>query len=143
MRKLSICFLLTVVLVLSGILYAQEEESHVFTVVTFELLSPEGSSYAEFDSLAALWVEKVTKKNEFIVSEITMSHMWGNNSEDFVVITETKSFADVEKAQSRNFELVEEAWPDEEERQNYFEAYIKYFGKHSDEIYQEEISVRN
>ena len=143
MRKLSICFLLTVVLVLSGILYAQEEESHVFTVVTFELLSPEGSSYAEFDSLAALLTENVTKKNEFIVSEITMSHMWGNNSEDFVVITETKSFADVEKAQSRNFELVEEAWPDKEERQNFFKAYTKYFGKHSDEIYQEKISVRN
>ena len=143
MRNTSICFLLTVALAFSGMLYAQEEEPNVFTVVTFELLSPEGSSYAEFDSLSALWAENVTKKNEFIVSEVTMSHMWGNNSDDFVIITEVRSFAEVEKAYNRNFELLEEAWPDKEERQKYSKAYNKYFGKHSDEIYQERTSVRN
>ncbi len=143
MRNLSICLLLTVALAFSGMLYAQEEDPSVFVVVTWELLSPEGSSYAEFDSLAALWAENVTKNNEFIISETTMSHMWGSNSSDFVVITEVKSFADVEKAQSRNFELVDEAWPDKDERQKYFDAYSKYFGNHSDEIYQERTSVRN
>ena len=143
MRNASICFLLTVALAFSGMLYAQEEEPHVFTVVTFELLSPEGGSSAEFDSLAALWVENITKKNEFIVSEVTMSHMWGNNSDDFVVITEVRSFADVEKAQNRNIELLKEAWPDKEERQKFQDAYIKYFGRHSDEIYIERTSVSN
>ena len=142
MRKLSICFLLTAVFALSGVLYAQEEEPHVFTLMTFELLSPEGGSSAEFDSLATLWAENVTKKNEFIISEITMSHLWGSNAQDFVLITEHKNFADIEKASNRNSELLKEAWPDKTERQNYFKAYSKYFGNHSDEIYQEEISVR-
>jgi hypothetical protein len=142
MRNISICFLLSIVFALSSLLYAQEKEPHIFIVVTWELLSPEGGSNAEFDSLATLWAEKVTKNNEFIISETTMSHMWGSNSSDFVVITEVKTFADVENTQSRNFELVEEAWPDKEERQEYFDAYSKYFGKHSDEIYQEQISVR-
>jgi hypothetical protein len=142
MRNVSICFLLTVVLVLSGVLYAQEEEPHVFTVATFELLSPEGGSNAEFDSLANLWTENITKKNEFIISEIAMNHLWGSNALDFVVIREHKNFADIEKASNRVSELLKEAWPDKEERQNYWDAYTKYFGNHSDEIYEEYISVR-
>lgn len=143
MRNVSICFLSSVIFVLSSLLYAQEKESHVFIVVTWELLNPEGGSNAEFDSLATLWAKNVTKNNEYIVSETTMSHLWGSNSSDFVVITEVKTFADVEKSQSRNFELIEEAWPDKEKRKEYFDAYSKYFGSHSDEIYQEQISVRN
>ncbi len=143
MKKASIGFLLTVALAFSGMLYAQEEEPHVFLVVTQELLSPEGGSSAEFDSLRAFSYENVIKKNEFIVSRISMSHMYGSNSADYVTITEVRSFADLEKAQERNFELIVEAIPDEEVRNKYFEAISKYFGNHSDEIYQEEISVRN
>ena len=136
MRNVSLCFLLTVALAFSGMLYAQEEDPHVFTIVTFELLSPEGGSSAEFDSLGAFWYENAIKKNEFIVNQITMSHLWGSNSDDFVIITEHKNFADVEKAQSRNFELIAEAIPDKEERGKFNKAFIKYFGNHSDEIYQ-------
>ena len=138
MRNVSMCFLLTVAIAFSGMLYAQEDDPHVYTVVTFELLNPEDGSSAEFDSLANLWTENVTKKNEFIVSEIAMSHLWGSNSDDFVLITEHRNFADVEKASNRTSELLKEAWPDKKERQNYFRAYSKYFGTHSDEIYQAE-----
>ncbi|MFC2103070.1 hypothetical protein ACFLSS_01450 [Bacteroidota bacterium] len=140
MRKVSICFLLAVILALSGVLYAQDTESHVFTVMTFELLNPEGGSSAEFDSLATLWDKNLTKKNEFIVSEKAMTHLWGSNSDDFVLITEYKNFADIENASNRNSELMKEAWPDKAERQNFVKAYSKYFGSHSDEIYQEYIS---
>ena len=143
MRSLSICWLLVVTFAFSGMLYAQEEDPHVFTIVTFELLNPEDGSSAEFDSLGVLWEENVLKKNEFIISEVSMSHMWGDNSDDFVIITEFKSFADIEKSQNRNFELTQEAWPDKEERQTFWDAFIKYFGRHSDEIYQENTSVRN
>ena len=143
MRNVSICFLLTVVLVLGGMLYAQEGDPHVYTVVTFELLNPEDGSGAEFDSLGVLWSENVLKKNEFIISEISMSHLWGDNSDDFVIITEFKSFADIEKAQKRNFELTQEAWPDKEERQKFWAAFIKYFGRHSDEIYQKKTGIIN
>ncbi len=136
MKKVSIVLLLTVALTFSGMLYAQEEEPHVYTLITLEILSPEDGSDAEFDSLQAFWVENAVKKNEFIISEIAMNHMWGSNSSDFVVITEYKNFADIEKAQSRNFELIEEAIPDKEERAKYYKASSKYFGNHSDEIYQ-------
>ncbi len=136
MRNVSLCFLLMVALAFSGMLYAQEEKPHVFTVVTIELLSPEDGSDAEFDSLGAFWNENAIKKNEFIVNQTLMSHMWGSNSSDFVVITEYKNFADIEKAQSRNFELIAEAIPDKEERGKFNKAFFKYLGNHSDEIYQ-------
>jgi hypothetical protein len=136
MKNASIGFLLTVALAFSGVLYAQEEEPHVFTVVTWETLNPEDGSNAEFDSLAAIWTENVVKKNEFIVNEIRMTHMWGSNSSDYVILTEHKNFDDIVKAQSRNTELFREFMPDSEERAEYFKAVFKYFGNHSDEIYQ-------
>ena len=143
MSNASIGFLLTVAFAFSGMLYAQEEEPHVFIVVTWEYLSPESGSSAEFDSLSAFWYENVIKKNEFIVSRISMSHMYGSNSSDYVIITEVKSIADLEKVQNRNSELIREVIPDNEERVKYFKAVSKYFGNHSDEIYQEERSTRN
>jgi len=136
MRNASIYFLLMVALAFSGMLYAQEDEPHVFTIVTWEALTLEDGSNAERDSLAAIWVENAVEKNEFIVNETTMSHMWGSNSSDFLVIREYKNFGDIEKAQSRNTELFIEFMPDNEERAEFFKAFFAYFGKHSDEIYQ-------
>ena len=136
MKKASIVFLLTIALAFSGMLYAQEEDPHVYLVVTWESLNPEDGSNAEFDSLRTIWTENAVTKNEFIVNEIRMTHMYGANSSDYVVITEHKSFADMEKAGSRNFELFREFMPDDKEREEYFDAIFKYFGNHSDEIYQ-------
>jgi len=136
MKNASIGFLLTVALAFSGMLYAQEEEPHVFTIVTWESVSPEGGSNAERDSLAAIWVENAVEKNEFIVNQIIMTHMWGSNSSDYVIITEHKTFGDIEKAQSRNNELFREFMPDDKARTEHFDALFKYFGGHSDEIFQ-------
>jgi len=136
MKKAFIVFLLAVALGFSGMLYAQEEEPHVFTIVTWQALSPEGGSNAERDSLAAIWVENTVNKNEFILNQTLMTHMYGSNSSDFLVITEYKNFADIEKAQNRNFELIEEFMPDNEKRAAFWKAFSSYFGEHSDEIYQ-------
>ncbi len=136
MKKAFIVFLLAVALAFSGMLYAQEEGPHVFTIVTWQALSPEGGSNAERDSLAAIWVENTVNKNEFIVNQTVMTHMYGSNSSDYLVIAEYKSFADIEKAQNRNFELIEEFIPDNEKRAEFFKAFLSYFGHHSDEIYQ-------
>jgi hypothetical protein len=135
-KNLSICFLVTVVFAFSGMLYAQEEEPHVYTIVTWEALDPEGGSNAERDSLATIWVENAVNKNEFILNQTVMTHLYGSNSSDYLVITEYKSFADIEKAPSRNFELFREYMPDSEKRAEFWKAFGAYFGKHSDEIYQ-------
>ncbi len=142
MKNASICFLFIVALVFSGLLYAQEKEPQVYVITTWERLYPEGSSQAEFDSLGIFYRENVVEKNEFILGEQVMWHYYGNNSSDFVVIQEFKSLADIEKANNRNQELMKEAIPDNEKRQEFWAAFGKYFGQHSDEIYQGEITVR-
>jgi hypothetical protein len=137
MKNASIGFLLAVAIAFSGMLYAQEEEPNVYIVTTWESLNPEDGSNAELDSLTAIWVDNVVNKNEFIVNEIRMTHLWGSNSADYVIFTEYNKFGDIEKAQNRNSELIREIMPDDEERAEYFDAVFKYFGNHSDEIYQE------
>ena len=136
MKKASIVFLLTVALAFSGMLYAQDEDPHVYNVVTWESVNPEGGSSAERDSLIAIWTENAVNKNEFIVNQIVMTHMYGANSSDYVVITEHKSLTDMEKAGSRDFELFKEYMPDDTQRAEFYDATFKYFGNHSDEIYQ-------
>ena len=136
MKNASIGFLLTVALAFSGMLYAQEEAPHVFEVTTWEAVNPEGGSNAERDSLMAIWIENAVNKNEFIVNQTVMTHLYGSNSSDYVVINEYKSLGDMEKAQSRNVELFREFMPDDKERGEYFKAIFRYFGNHSDEIYQ-------
>jgi hypothetical protein len=136
MKNASFGFLLTVALAFSGMLYAQDEGPHVFEVTTWESVNPDGGSNAERDSLIAIWTENAVNKNELIVNQIVMTHMYGSNSSDYVVITEYKSFADMVKAPSRSNELFREFMPDDKERAEYNDATFKYFGNHSDEIYQ-------
>ncbi len=136
MKKAFIVFLLAVALGFSGMLYAQEEAPNIFEITTWEAVNPEGGSNAERDSLLAIFTENAVNKNEFIVKQTVMTHMYGSNSSDYVVITEHKSFGDMEKAQSRNNELMREFMPDDEARAEFFSAIFKYFGSHSDEIYQ-------
>ena len=88
-------------------------------------------------------MDNVIKKNEYIISQRVLRHMWGNNSLDLVFITEYKSFTDIEKGQNRTAELFRETWATSEERQAYNKAVGKYFGnRHSDEIYQEDSNQR-
>ena len=145
MRNLS--FSLAVMLLLtffiSSQITAQDEDPHVYTVTTTEFTFPDGGSSAEWDSLNTLYMENVVNKNEYIISQRALRHMWGHNSEDLVYITEYKSFTDIEKGQERNTELFREVWATSEERQAYNKAVTKYFGdRHLDEIYQEDNNQR-
>ena len=145
MRKLSFSLAVIVLLtfIISSEVNAQDEGDHVYTVTTTEFVFPDGGSSAEWDSLNTLYMENVVNKNEYIVSQRALRHMWGNNSLDLVFITEYKSFGDIEKGQARNTELFREAWATSEERQAYNKAVSKYFGdRHSDEIYQEDSNQR-
>ena len=136
MKKAFIVFLLAVALGFSGMLYAQDEAPHIFNVVTWESVNPEGGSSAERDSLLTIFRENGVNKNEFIVNQTIMTHLYGSNSSDYVVMSEHKSISDMEKAQSRNLELFREFMPDDKERAEFFDAIFSYFGSHSDEIYQ-------
>jgi len=127
----------------SSTVFAQDESPHVFTVTTTQFVLPDDGSISEWDSLNTLYMDNVINKNEHIISQRALRHMWGHNSLDLVYITEYNSFADIEKGQDRNTVLFREAWATSEERQAYNNAVNRYFGnRHSDEIYQEVTNQR-
>jgi hypothetical protein len=140
---LSVAVMLLLTFFLSSQVKAQDEKPHVYTVTTTEFIFPDDGSFAVWDSLNTLYMDNVINKNEYIISQRALRHMWGNNSLDLVFITEYNSFSDIEKAQARNTELFREAWATSEERQAYNRAVNNYFGnRHSDEIYQEDPNQR-
>ena len=136
-KNLSI-LVLFFLLVSSTLMFAQPAQGNVVVMNNAELsLSSEGS-IAEFDSLTHLYNTSVLAKNELILSYKVVRHWWGNNNRDFVTIYEVKSWEDVLAANQRNNELFMEAWATKEAREDYNDAYNKYFtGAHSDDIYQE------
>jgi hypothetical protein len=114
----------------------EEEEGSFIVIVTHKMTMPEDGSEAERDSLLKILYE-VQKSNPKIVSRRQMQHAWGSNSQDWVVVTEYKTWADIEEAGKVNQELNRKKWPDAKERQAFFRQLGKYFDGHSDEIYQE------
>ena len=116
---------------------AQPAGSTVIVLNNAELsLSNEGS-IAEFDSLNSLYNKNVYAKNDLILYYKTFSHWYGHNNRDFITIVEVKNWGDIIKANQRNSELFEKAWPNPADRDAFNTAYNKYFtGAHSDEIYQ-------
>ena len=127
---LVVCFLL-----FNTVVFAQEEEQpHVFVVVTWRTVMPEDGNAAGRDSLLLEWVE-AQKSNEKVLSSKNLRHRFGNDSHDWVVISEYASFADIAEAGKISQELTKKRWPDEKERQEFFNQLGKYFDGHSDEIF--------
>ena len=134
----NLIVLIVLVVSLTGTILAQETQGNIVVVTNMETkANPEGS-IAEFDSLNQLYMDKVIKKNDLILSTKTLRHFWGNDNTDFLMMYEVKNWEDIPKANEKNNELFEAAWKTEEERKAYWKAWNAYFtGRHSDEIYME------
>jgi hypothetical protein len=136
MKKLTFAFVLTFAVVfLSASSFAQEE-AHYYTATTWKISTPEGGSNAEFMELMQEWYDKVVSKNEKVISERVFRHQSGSDMRDWVFITEYASWNDIDAANKRQGELVNEGWPNVEERSAFFDKFWKYVDTHSDEIYQ-------
>jgi hypothetical protein len=132
------CKILLIVFLFTGaIAIAQPAASTVIVLNNAELSLTGEGSIAEFDSLNSLYNKNVYAKNELILYYKTFSHWYGHNNRDFITIVEVKNWGDIIKANQRNAELFEAAWPNPAARDAFNTAYNKYFtGAHSDEIYQ-------
>jgi hypothetical protein len=139
----AVLFLVTVFTSFSNSLMAQDNQGNIFVVTTFERAFPKDGSGRELDSLSALFAENCFAKNEFIVSYKVIRHFWGHNNTDFIQMIEVKSWGDIEKANDKINELFMKAWTTSADRKKFNDAYNKYFtGKHSDEIYSEEVAPK-
>ena len=121
--------------------YAQNgQDGNVFYVQTFYLGFVDGGSQAEFDSLTSLLTKNVLSKRSKIISQRMMSHLWGSDSRQFVIVREFANIDDLHAFTSESTtELFNAYWDTEEKRDAFGDAYSKYFrgNRHSDEIYQE------
>ena len=124
-------------LLLNSLSFTQEEERHFYVVTTWKTVMPEGGTAAERDSLMLEWVEGVLKKNDKIISQKNFRHYYGSDVRDWVIITEYKTWGDIEEAAKISQELNKKKWQDDKKRAEFFKNLMKYFGTHSDEIYRE------
>ena len=97
---------------------------------------PEYGSGKEFKELRDEYLEKVIHKNEMIKGYYPNNHAWGADRTEYVEAFMVNSMADLDNLSERNWELVKEAWPDEEARKEMGKKSSKYYtGVHGDYIY--------
>ncbi|MCM4171406.1 hypothetical protein DHD32_07935 [Arenibacter sp. TNZ] len=113
------------------------QEGHYYTVTTWKLSIPENGSRAELNAHLKEFSEKITFKNDKVISEKVFHHISGADLRDLVVISEYANWNDIEAASNKQNELMKTAWPKEEDRLAFIKSWSKYVVTHSDEIYQE------
>jgi hypothetical protein len=133
---LSVCCL-----VAGNTSYAQEEP-HIFTITTLKSIMPDGGSVAERDSLLSFLFENADKKNDKLISERNIVHYYTNDSQEWIIVSEYKNWADVELAGKMDDELMKKAIPDEKKRQEFNRKLGRYFPSHGDRILTERPKLR-
>jgi len=119
-----------------------QDEGHYYTLTTWKISIPEDGSNAEFNELMQEWYDKVVSKNDKIISERVLRHQSGSDMRDWVFISEYASWNDIEAANDVQSKLVDEGWPNKDDRKKFFDTFWKYVITHSDEILQEQPTLR-
>ncbi len=113
-----------------------QEELYVSVTTMHRDMNLENFSMDEWKDVEVEYHEKVTMKNEHILSATTLLHYFTSDNSEVVFVTVYPSWTAIEEATNRNNELVMEAWPDEAERKAFFKKQRKFYSnEHSDEIY--------
>ena len=66
------------------------------------------------------YFDKVTSKNEYIIWSNVLLHMFTDDASEVLFVRASKDWCDIEKASERDNELSKEAWPDQEQRSEFF-----------------------
>jgi len=114
-----------------------QDEAHYYTITTWKMTIPEDGNNKELNELLKEWHDKIIVKNDKILSEKVLRHSSGSDSRDWVIITEYASWNDIDAANEAQGKLIDEGWPNKDDRQKYFKTFGKYGVKHTDEILRE------
>ncbi|THD69075.1 hypothetical protein E7Z59_01740 [Robertkochia marina] len=130
--------LIIVLLLFPTLLTAQMENQPYVTVTTMHFdFSDEGNNYGTWKAAEQEYREKVINKNDLIRGTAVYTHLYTEDSREVVFVQVYDSWEDIEKAQERNGELAQESWPDEAERNAFFDKLNSHYSEwHSDQIYR-------
>ncbi len=130
---------ITVLLFLFSVsIFSQETSQYYVSVTTMHWnMELEDFSMDEWKSVEMEYHEKITMKNEHILSSTVLQHHFTGDSSEILFVTVYPSWLAIEKATEKEQELIKAAWPDEKERKAFLKKQSKFYAKeHSDEIYR-------
>jgi hypothetical protein len=123
---------------ISASIFSQEEPQLYVNVTTmYWNMDLEEFSTNEWKAVEMEYHEKVTMKNEHILSTTVLQHHFTSNSSEVLFVTVYPTWSAMEEATARNTELEKAAWPDEKTRKDFLLKQARFYNnKHSDEIYR-------
>ena len=129
--------MITLMLLLSvSPISAQDQPQPRYYTVTTLHFNLDNDTDAKWVDVEKEYMDKVTKKNDYILGAGFYTHYYTPNSTDVKYVQVFSSWEDIDKADERNNELAKEAWPDEAARTAFFKTQNSFYTrKHSDEIY--------
>jgi hypothetical protein len=121
---------------ISGTMIAQERPEFLTVTTVHWNMDNEDFSMDEWKAVEKEYFDKVTMKNEYIVSFIVLNHYFTEDNSEIKFVTGFSSWENIEKSVKRSDELAKEGWPDEKAREAFFKKQSAYYSNmHSDEIY--------
>lgn len=117
--------------------FSQEDKRPMYVSVTTMYWNPDNDmTMEEWKAGEKEYMEKVTKKNEYIKWAGYATHLMTPNSNEVLYGQTYPSWEAIEKAAARSAELEKEAWPDQATREAFLSKMNSaYANFHSDEIY--------
>ncbi len=112
-------------------------ESMVYYIQIRQYVQPEDGTIKEIAALRKEYNTAVIQANPLVKAYFPNRHRWGADSRDFVEVFVFSSLGDIEASFEKSQELVEAKWPDEKERDAFFDKMDRYFtGQHADYIFR-------
>lgn len=137
-NKISLVFSFMVLFLWSTIVFSQHKkenlESLYVTVMT--LHGAEGADYDEWLKVEKEYFDKVTSKIDIMLNHEVLVRYYSNDLSEIKVINVFKTWNDIEYVNEVREELIQKAWPNEAEREAFFQKQNSFYTNyHSDEIY--------
>lgn len=144
MKKLTVGLAVAAYLLVPHVAAAQDAdegppETGIVTMSTFKV--PMGEERGKVMEWIDLMVTPMTRANPNIMAFYVLTHYYGADSRDMVLVRVYKDLASIEApcgapCDELMAEIVpEEGTPEREEMMELWQAFMKYNGRHSDEIY--------
>lgn len=122
---------------------AQEEEKTedeftpiYLTITTAHWTADDDVDFSDWKATEVEYFNNVTSKNDLIIGSGVYTHSITDDSTEIIFVSAYQTWNDIDAAGDVTNKLIEEAWPDEDARDAFFDKQGSYYSPdHSDEIY--------